>query len=79
MEMFNHMIRSIQRDVVRNLFIIEVAREPQRPRIMIESGSQGAEPRQPVRAQGKKVGRNDPCPCGSGKKYKFCCGRAANA
>ena len=31
--------------------------------------------RQPVRAAGKKVGRNDPCPCGSGKKYKKCCGR----
>ena len=79
MEMFNNMIRSIQRDVVRNLFIIEVAREPQRPRITIESGSQGAEPRQPARAEGKKVGRNDPCPCGSGKKYKFCHGRQANA
>ncbi|BAD39110.1 preprotein translocase subunit SecA [Symbiobacterium thermophilum] len=79
MEMFNNMIRSIQRDMVRNLFIFEVVREPQRPRIMIESGSQGAAPRQPVRAEGKKVGRNDPCPCGSGKKYKFCCGRAANA
>ncbi|MBP2019808.1 preprotein translocase subunit SecA [Symbiobacterium terraclitae] len=79
MEMFNNMIRSIQRDVVRNLFTIEVAREPQRPRIMIESGSQGAEPRQPTRTEGKKVGRNDPCPCGSGKKYKFCCGRQQGA
>ncbi len=79
MEMFNYMIRSIQRDMVRNLFIIEVAREPQRPRIMITSGSQGPEQRQPVRKEGKKVGRNDPCPCGSGKKYKFCCGRAAKA
>jgi len=79
MEMFNHMIRSIQRDTVRNLFIIEVAREPQRPRIMIASGSQGPAPQQPARKEGKKVGRNDPCPCGSGKKYKFCCGRAAQA
>jgi len=79
MEMFNNMIRSIQRDMVRNVFIFEVVRQPQRPRIMIESGSQGPAPKQPVRNQGKKVGRNDPCPCGSGKKYKFCCGRAANA
>ena len=37
----------------------------------------GDEPKQPVRKKvaGKKVGRNDPCPCGSGKKYKHCCGR----
>lgn len=76
-EMFNNMIRSIQRDMVRNLFIIEVAREPQRPRIMIATGSQGPVQAQPARKEGKKVGRNDPCPCGSGKKYKFCCGRAA--
>jgi preprotein translocase subunit SecA len=32
--------------------------------------------RKPVRREGKKVGRNDPCPCGSGKKYKKCCGAA---
>jgi preprotein translocase subunit SecA len=74
MEMFNAMIASIQRDTVRHLFSIEVAREPQKPRIMIESGSAGAEPPKPKTAE-KKPGRNDPCPCGSGKKYKFCHGR----
>ncbi|NOQ18309.1 MAG: hypothetical protein GQ507_03620 [Dehalococcoidales bacterium] len=31
--------------------------------------------KQPVKVKGKKVGRNEPCPCGSGKKYKHCCGR----
>jgi uncharacterized protein len=36
------------------------------------------EPREPCRRQTAKVGRNDPCPCGSGKKYKKCCGAAAN-
>ncbi|MFZ5826690.1 MAG: preprotein translocase subunit SecA [Bacillota bacterium] len=76
MAMFNDMTASIQRDLVRHLFTIEVAREPQRPRIMIESGAgASAEPRQPVRSAEKKVGRNDPCPCGSGKKYKFCHGK----
>ena len=35
-------------------------------------------PTQPYRRQTSKVGRNDPCPCGSGKKYKKCCGAAAN-
>ena len=39
----------------------------------------GDGPRQPKRVKpGQKVGRNDPCPCGSGKKYKNCCGRAAD-
>lgn len=74
MEMFNRMIASIQTDTVRHLFTVEVAREPERRRT-IEVGSQGAEPQQPVRTAGKKVGRNDPCPCGSGKKFKFCHGR----
>jgi preprotein translocase subunit SecA len=75
MEMFNHMIAAVQADTVRVLFTFEMVREPERPRVTIEVGSQGAEPAQPVRHEGKKVGRNDPCPCGSGKKYKFCHGR----
>ena len=78
MEMFNHMIASIQADTVRHLFTLEVAQPQPTPRVTIEIGSQGAEPAQPVRNEGKKVGRNDPCPCGSGKKYKFCHGREAH-
>jgi preprotein translocase subunit SecA len=74
MGMFNHMITTIQQETVRHLFTIEVAREPERPRHVIEIGSHGAEPQEPTRAEAK-VGRNDPCPCGSGKKYKFCHGR----
>jgi len=75
MEMFNHMIASIQTDTVRHLFTIEVAKEPER-RVTMEMGSDGAQPQQPKRTAGKKVGRNDPCPCGSGKKFKQCHGRA---
>ena len=81
MQMFNDMIASIQADTVRRLFTVEVARAPQRPRRIIEVSAQGATAGgapEPVRAA-KKVGRNDPCPCGSGKKYKFCCGRKASA
>jgi preprotein translocase subunit SecA len=73
-EMFNHMIATIQQETVRHLFTVEVAQEPERPRQVIEIGSHGAEPQQPTRAE-REVGRNDPCPCGSGKKYKFCHGR----
>jgi len=75
MEMFNTMIASIQADTVRNLFTVEIARQPERPRVTIEVGSQGAEPATPHKNTEKKVGRNDPCPCGSGKKYKFCHGK----
>ena len=82
MEMFNDMIASIQADTVRRLFTVEVARAPQQRRRVIEVSAQGVSSSggapEPVKA-GKKVGRNDPCPCGSGKKYKFCCGRKANA
>ena len=39
------------------------------------SGKDSSSNRQPVKVAGKKIGRNDPCPCGSGKKYKKCCGR----
>jgi preprotein translocase subunit SecA len=38
-------------------------------------GSQGERKLEPIRNRAERVGRNDPCPCGSGKKYKHCCGR----
>jgi len=78
MGMFNNMIASIQQETVRHLFTVEVAKEPEKPRRVIEIGSQGStEPAQPVRNTAeKRVGRNDPCPCGSGKKYKFCHGKS---
>jgi len=41
----------------------------------VAAGTAGGDRRQPQGAAGKKIGRNDPCPCGSGKKYKKCCGR----
>jgi len=78
-EMFQDMIRSIQEDTVRYLFRVQVKKAPERRQKtynMTYSHNDGAEKPQPVRNQ-KKVGRNDPCPCGSGKKYKKCCGRTA--
>lgn len=85
-EMFEEMVHRIQEDVVQKLFTIEMAREgvveemqiQRRPQKMVLShgGEVGAEARvTPVKRQGSKVGRNDPCPCGSGKKYKRCCGK----
>jgi preprotein translocase SecA subunit len=85
-EMFGEMAHRIQEDVVQKLFTVEIAREgvmeemevQRRPQRMILShGGGGGEesPAAPVKRQGNKVGRNDPCPCGSGKKYKRCCGK----
>ncbi|MGH7827510.1 MAG: preprotein translocase subunit SecA [Candidatus Binatia bacterium] len=84
--MFEDMVHRIQEDVVQKLFTVEIAREsaveqiemqhqPQRM-VLSHGGPAPAEnrPASPKR-QGDKVGRNKPCPCGSGKKYKRCCGK----
>ncbi|GAB4264537.1 preprotein translocase subunit SecA [Thermincola ferriacetica] len=73
-EMFQNMIFSIQEDVIRYIFRVSVVEQPAvQHHNVVENRYAEEEPRQPVRV-GKKVGRNDPCPCGSGKKYKKCCG-----
>lgn len=78
-QMFKEMRDGINEDVVRTLAKVQIASEEkvtQRPRIrnistnLNEDGSPAVQ----QRVVGKKVGRNDPCPCGSGKKYKKCCG-----
>jgi preprotein translocase subunit SecA len=76
-DMFQNMIASIQEETVRHLFRVRVAQREQLQRRQVQENQPGvaeAGPRQPVRRE-KKVGRNDPCPCGSGKKYKRCCAR----
>ena len=77
-DMFEEMIASIREDTVRMIFVARVAQREQVAKPTSESGAAGAEEAkpQPVK-KGAKVGRNDPCPCGSGKKYKKCCGRDA--
>lgn len=85
-EMFEEMVHRIQEDLVQKLFTIEMAREeimeemevqrhPQR--MVLSRGGDEAEQARvtPVKREGSKVGRNAPCPCGSGKKYKRCCGK----
>ncbi len=74
--MFQEMIRSIQEDVVRYLYRVRLvpAKEERRVHRVVESRGEGDVRRTPVRAE-RRVGRNDPCPCGSGKKYKRCCGK----
>ena len=77
--MFEEMIRSIQQDSVKMLLRMRINREqgtPKRERVAepIAASHGGSGPQKPTARSSTKVGRNDPCPCGSGKKYKKCCG-----
>lgn len=83
-EMFDAMIQSIREDTVKLMFTIQLRgkEEPKREQVAkpaqaAHGESDGSLASQPVRRSAGKVGRNDPCPCGSGKKYKKCCGRDA--
>jgi preprotein translocase subunit SecA len=75
-EMFQNMISSIQEDVVKHIFRVSIVTEDKQPRQknLVENRYQEEGVKQPVRKD-DKVGRNDICTCGSGKKYKKCCGR----
>lgn len=75
--MFDEMIASIREDTVRMILSVKVRMEapPQRTQVLKPFPTPPSSPAAPVKSSsGKKVGRNDPCPCGSGKKYKKCCG-----
>jgi preprotein translocase subunit SecA len=78
-EMFEEMIRNIQLDSVKMILRMRVNREqgaPQREKVAepVTASHGDSGPRKPAARSSEKVGRNDPCPCGSGKKYKKCCG-----
>ena len=82
-DMFEHMVAAIREDTARSILTVQLRsqEEPQRKpvaKITGTSGGDGSDKKQPVRkTAAQKVGRNDPCPCGSGLKYKKCCGRNA--
>ena len=75
-EMFEAMITAIREETIRRVFLTQVrpSQEVKRQKVAKETAtsSDGSVKQQPVRAS-KKAGPNDPCPCGSGKKYKKCC------
>jgi len=77
-EMFEEMVSSIQRDAVRMILNVRIDKEhgtPKREKVAEPvTATHGEGPRKPVVRSVEKVGRNDPCPCGSGKKYKKCHG-----
>ena len=78
-DMFDGMIDAIGEDTVRMIFLARVRthEEPKREQVARETSAAGADDgtlkKQPARKSVKRPGMNDPCPCGSGKKYKRCC------
>jgi len=91
-ELFSAMIETVKTQTVSNLMRVRVVREDdvermeeerrrrqEQEQLRLNKGAAGesASAAQPVRREGDKIGRNAPCPCGSGKKYKRCCGREA--
>ena len=81
LDMFEEMIASIQEETVRRLYSVRLKKDQEIKRERVASGitenhgGDGTVKKQPRKVA--KIGRNDPCPCGSGKKYKMCCGRNA--
>ncbi|MDJ0984758.1 MAG: preprotein translocase subunit SecA [Desulfobacterales bacterium] len=81
-EMFNEMIARVKEETLGILFRIQIEepkkiddlRAPKEQKLSFSGGEGPAKPK-PAQRKAKKVGRNAPCPCGSGKKYKKCCGR----
>ncbi|HOV70330.1 MAG TPA: SEC-C metal-binding domain-containing protein, partial [Clostridia bacterium] len=78
-DMFEQMIKDIQEAAVRMIFNVDVSRIPVRSQVAqptkaAVSSSGGIQDRKPEKTS-VKVGRNEPCPCGSGKKYKDCCAK----
>ncbi|WP_020675595.1 preprotein translocase subunit SecA [Geopsychrobacter electrodiphilus] len=84
-ELFMQMMGRVRQEVLQNLFRVQLAREDdldqiearrrQQQQMVLNRAAGDTEVKKPVTREEDKVGRNDPCPCGSGKKFKKCCGR----
>jgi len=82
-EMFQDMISRVQEETLSILYRIQLAEpedleelhKPEQPKLMFSGGDTATPKKKPATRSDKKVGRNAPCPCGSGKKYKKCCGQ----
>ncbi len=84
-DMFQRLKTDIQHDITHLIYRANIAQRGETPQrqaapaptpLQAQAEAQGGgEARKRLKVKGKKVGRNDPCPCGSGKKYKHCCGR----
>ena len=80
-EMFDNMINNIQETTVRLLYHVRIEQKVEREQVAQVTGTNKDEsgPKKPIQREENKIYPNDPCPCGSGKKYKQCCGRKNKA
>ena len=78
-DMFDEMTQNIREETVRLLFHIKIEQKVEREQVAQVTGTNkdDSTPKGPVKRENAKIYPNDPCPCGSGKKYKQCCGRKA--
>ena len=76
-DMFDAMTAAISEDTVRLLLHVKVEQKIEREQVAKATGTNKDDSavKAPIRRESKKIQRNDPCPCGSGLKYKNCCGR----
>ena len=79
-DMFNAMSDSIREETARMMLMVKLVRQEDLERKQVATitaenvGGDGTKSKTVVKPKSQKIGRNDPCPCGSGKKYKKCCG-----
>ena len=78
-DMFNAMTESIREETVQMLLHVKIEQKVEREEVAKVTGTNrdDSAKKGPIKRASAKIGRNDPCPCGSGKKYKMCCGRNA--
>jgi preprotein translocase subunit SecA len=78
-DMFDEMTAAIEEDTVKLLMHVRIEQKIEREEVAKVTGTNKDDSlaKAPVRRENKKIQRNDPCPCGSGQKYKNCCGRNA--
>ena len=76
-DMFNDMTKAIQEETTGALFHVQIEQKIEKEQVAKVTGTNKDEStaKAPYVRKGAKIGRNDPCPCGSGKKYKNCCGK----
>ncbi len=75
-DMFDAMVAAIREETIRTLYRVQVKAPPaKREQLAKPVDTPAPDGETPMTRSGKKIGRNDPCPCGSGKKYKNCCGK----
>jgi preprotein translocase subunit SecA len=88
-DLFSSMIEAVKKQTIKTLMHVRLMkqdeveqmeeerrqRQEQEMRLNKGAAGDGSKPQEPVKREGDKIGRNAPCPCGSGKKYKKCCGK----